>query len=200
MKRLMIVTAVVTGLAAGAAVAGPSGELVEPATGWASDADALPTGDLLEPRIVERPELVLAGVVASGPDVHQMDFHGLWMRFESESVNIKHQVEEAAYELHVQTEAEPVMHFTMAGVEVTKIEDLPDEVFVKVLPAATYAVFTVRFVDGFEEVYERIWAWLADSPYTADPFAYDIQRYGLRFTSPEDPESEVDIYVPVSPE
>jgi predicted transcriptional regulator YdeE len=197
MTRWLVFTAIVAALAAGVVPAGASDGITGPVSSWANDADALPVGDPLAPRIVERPELILAGVVASGPDVSQMDFHGLWMRFQSESVNIKHQVDGAAYELHVQTEAQPPMHFAMAGVEVTKIEDLPPEAFVKVLPAATYAVFTMRFADGFAGVYERIWAWLAESPYTADPFAYDIQRYGPRFASPEDPESEVDIYVPV---
>jgi len=200
MRRSSILVVVLATMAVGVAVAGPAEEVIEPAPSWANDADALPIGDPMEPRIVERPELTLAGVVATGPDVFQMDFHALWERFQSESLKIKHQVEGAAYELHVQTEAEPAMHFTMAGVEVAKIEDLPAEVFVKVVPPTTYAVFTIKFVDGFAGVYERIWAWLAESSYTSDPFAYDIQRYGLRFSSPEDPESEVDIYVPVMPE
>ena len=198
MTRLLVSTLIVAAIAAGVAAAGPSEEVADPAPSWANDADALPADDPLEPRIVERPELVLAGFVASGPSVHEMDFHALWARFQSEVADIKHQVEGAAYELHVQTEAEPAMHFAIAGVQVTKIEDLPAEAFVKVVPAATYAVFTMKFVDGFEKVYERIWAWLAESPYTGDPFTYDIQRYGHRFKSPEDPESEVDIYVPVS--
>jgi AraC family transcriptional regulator len=198
MSRLLVSTAVAVVLAVGIAVAGPAGEFAEVTPSWADDADAAPGDDLMEPRIVERPELVLAGVVATGPDVFQMDFHALWERFTSESPKIKHQVEGAAYELHIQTGAEPAMHFTMAGVEVKKIEDLPAEAFVKVIPATTYAVFTIKFVDGFAGVYDRIWAWLAESSYTGDPFAYDIQRYGNRFTGLEDPESEVDIYVPVT--
>jgi AraC family transcriptional regulator len=198
MTRLLVSIVAAAALVAGVAVAGPTEEAVEPASRWADDTDALPGDDPLEPRIVERPELVLAGVVATGPDVFQMDFHALWERFGNESPRISHQVEGAAYELHVQTKAEPAMHFTMAGVEVSKIADLPPEVFVKVIPAGTYAVFTMKFVDGFAGVYERIFAWLAESPYTGEPFAYDIQRYGHRFKSPDDPESEVDIYVPVS--
>jgi AraC family transcriptional regulator len=197
MVRSLVSAAFAVAFAAGIAMAGPAGGVEETGPSWANDADALPGDDPLEPRIVERPELVLAGVVATGSDVFQMDFHALWKRFENESPKISHKVEGAAYELHIQTEAEPTMHFTIAGYEVAKIEDLPDEVFVKVVPPATYAVFTMKFVEGFAGVYERIWAWLAESPYTGDPFAYDIQRYGRRFVSPEDPESEVDIYVPV---
>jgi AraC family transcriptional regulator len=197
MMRSLVSIVVASWLAAGVALAGPSGEAVDLTPSWANDADALPTGDPLEPRIVERPELALAGVVATAPDVYQMDFHGLWQRFESAVPGIRHQVEGAAYELHVQTEIEPAMHFAIAGVQVTTIEELPAEVFVKVIPASTYAVFTIKFVDGFEKVYDRMWAWIETSPYTVDPFVYDIQRYGDRFTSPEDPESEVDIYVPV---
>jgi predicted transcriptional regulator YdeE len=193
----LVFVAVVFTLAAGVTPAGAVGEKAEPQASWVDDSDALPTGDPFAPRIVQRPELVLVGVVASAPDVNRMDLHDLWLRFQNESANIKDQVEGAAYELHVQTEAQPPMHFAMAGVEVTKIEDLPPEMFAKVLPAGTYAVFTMKFVDGFAVVYERIWAWLAESPYTNDPFAYDIQRYGPRFVSPEDPESELDIYVPV---
>lgn len=197
MTRWLPAVAVVAVLAAGVVSAGAGGEVAEPAASWANDSDALPAGDPFAPRIVERPDLILVGVVESGSDVSRMDFHDLWMRFQNESAHVEHQVEGAAYELHVQTEAQPPMHFAMAGVEVTEIEDLPSEMFAKVLPAATYAVFTMRFVDGFAVVYERIWAWLAESPYTSDPFGYDIQRYGPRFVSPEDPGSEVDIYVPV---
>lgn len=198
MARVLVWALFAVAIAAGVAMAGPSEGAVAAMAGWAVDTDALPGDDPMEPRIVERPELVLAGVVATGPDVSRMDFHALWERFLAESPMIKHQVDGAAYELHVQTEVEPAMHFTMAGVEVTDIEDLPAEVFVKVLPAATYAVFTTKFIDGFQGLYERIWAWLADSPYEADPATYDIQRYGARFVSPEDPESEVDVYVPVT--
>ena len=197
MRHSLASAVVVAVIAAGVAVAGPSEGIAEPEPVWASGTDASPEGDPMEPRIVERPELVLVGIVASAPDVNQMDFHGIWQRFQTDSENIKHQVEGAAYELHVQTEAEPATHFSMAGVEVTDVEDLPAEMFVKVLPACTYAVFTLRFVDGFGQAYERIWGWLAESPYTTDPYAFDIQRYGSRFTGPEDPESEVDIYVPV---
>lgn len=209
MMRLLVSIVAAAALAPGVALAGPADEAAassaeevvagsaESVPRWADDTDAQPGDDPSEPRIVERPELVLAGVVATGPDVSKMDFHALWTRFGNESPKISHSVEGAAYELHVQTEAEPAMHFTMAGVEVSEIGDLPPEVFVKVVPAGSYAVFTIKFLDGFAGVYDRIWAWLSESPYTGEPFAYDIQRYGDRFTSPEDPESQVDIYVPV---
>lgn len=120
----------------------------------------------LEPRIIEQPERLLAGV---------------------------------GYELHVQTEAEPTMHVCLVGVAVEREPALPIEAFAKLVPGGQYAVFTQRIADGsFAGAFERVYAWLADSPYVAaQPF--DLQRYDERFLGPNDPSSVFEVLVPLRP-
>jgi predicted transcriptional regulator YdeE len=151
----------------------------------------------MDPRIVEQSQLMLVGIVGSGAGVGELDIHGMWERLQRGDDGIKHQVPGAGYELHVQLEADPPMHFCMVAVEVTAIDDVPTEMFAKVLPAHTYAVFTHRFGDGgFGAAYERIDKWLRDSDYT-DPYHFDLQRYDSRFKGIDDPDSVVEIYVPI---
>jgi predicted transcriptional regulator YdeE len=150
----------------------------------------------MDPKIVERPQLMLAGVVGGAPDVSELDIAAIWDRFIKVSEGIAHTVEGAGYELHIETPTEPRVHYCLAGTEVSAIGALPPDVFVKVLPPCTYAVFTHRVVDGYGKLNERISAWLASSGYEeAHPF--DFQLYDSRFTSMDAPESVQDIYVPV---
>jgi AraC family transcriptional regulator len=148
------------------------------------------------PKIVESTGMILAGVVVGAPDVGQLDIAAQWARFQEASEGLENEVEGAGYELHIQTPAEPAMHFCLTGVELTGIGNLPLDMFIKVLPPCTYAVFTHRVSDGYAKVYERINAWLESSAY-AEAHPYDFQLYDSRFKGMDDPESEQDIYVPV---
>ncbi|MFU8796602.1 MAG: GyrI-like domain-containing protein, partial [Dehalococcoidia bacterium] len=123
----------------------------------------------------------------------------LWERFDGHIKDIKHQVEGKSYEIHIQEETTPPMHFCLVGVEVRKIEDLPVELFAKVVPACEYAVFTHHFRDGgFRYAFKAVYDWLENSEYTST-YHLDVQCYDSRFRSPEDPESILEIYVPVTP-
>jgi AraC family transcriptional regulator len=176
------------------------------AFGWAAqavkaeppDGSAEAAWKAPDPEIVELGELAFVGIVDAAPDVGQLDIGGMWERFTASSDSVKHTIEGVGYEFHAQTATEPPMHFCLAGVRVTEIEDLPDEMFAKVLPPCTYAVFTHRVVDGYAKVYERIGRWLASSPYE-EAHPYDFELYDSRFKSMDDPESLQDIYVPVRP-
>lgn len=153
-------------------------------------------GEAAEPRIVEMPGMIFVGIVDSAPDVSQLDIGGMWERFTESSEGVINKVEGVGYEFHVQTKAEPSMHFCLTGVAVTEIGDLPVEMFAKVLPGCTYAIFNHRIGDGYTKTYERIGAWLESSEYTeAQP--YDFELYDSRFKGMDDPESVHDIYVPV---
>lgn len=150
------------------------------------------------PKIVELPEIILVGVVQGAPDVSQLDIAAMWQRFGAGSQAIPGAVEGTAYELHVQTAAEPCMHFCLTGVRVSELGAIPDDMFVKVLPPGTYAVFTHRVVDGYRRLYDLVNAWLAGSKYE-EARPYDFQVYDSRFTSMDDPESLQDVYIPVRP-
>jgi AraC family transcriptional regulator len=154
----------------------------------------------MEPKIVGKPEMILVGMVGCGSDVGQLDIHGLWQRFINEhSGSIKHQIGEKSYELHIQEETQPPMHFCLIGVQVQKIEDIPIELFAKVVPACQYAVFTHSFkAGGFGHAFELVSDWLENSGYTA-AYPFDIQCYDARFKGPDNPESVLEIHVPIVP-
>lgn len=151
----------------------------------------------MEPEIKKLPELTLVGIVGCGPDVSQVDIAGLWERFIQQDASVQHQVEEKGYEVHIQEETNPAMHFCLVGVEVSKIEGLPIEMFVKVLPACDYAVFTHQFKDGsYGVAFKKAYDWVANSQYVS-AYPYDIQCYDSRFKSPDDPESVFEICLPI---
>jgi AraC family transcriptional regulator len=104
--------------------------------------------------------------------------------------------------LHIVTDEykETQEYFVMVGVEVHQIEDLPAPIFAKVLPAGSYAVFTLQGEqmtgNWGEAIYEE---WLPASAYE-DAYSCTIERYdGDRFKGWGDPGSEVEIWVPIKP-
>lgn len=151
----------------------------------------------MNPRFVDRPEMIIVGIVGCSSDVSEMDIYGLWQRFEKNSRYIKHQIAGKGYEVHIQEDTAPVMHFCLAGVEVQKIEDLPLEFFAKTIPASRYAVFTHYLKDGgFGEAFKAVYDWLKESEYAA-AYPFDIQCYDERFKGQSDPESVIEIYIPI---
>jgi len=153
----------------------------------------------MKPEFIEKPEMTLVGLVGCAPEVGKLDIGGLWQRFdERHSLSIKHQVEGKGYEIHIEEQTTPPMHFCLVGVEVGKIEDLPIELFAKVVPACEYAVFTHHFKDGgFGHAFKAVYDWLENSEY-APAHQFDIQCYDSRFKGPDDPESIIEIWVPVT--
>ena len=154
----------------------------------------------MKPEFVKKPEVTLVGLIGCAPEVGQLDIGGLWQRYEDRhSRSIKHEVEGKGYEIHIEEETAPPMHFCLVGVEVSKIEDLPVELFAKVVPACAYAVFTHQFKDGgFGDAFKVVYEWIEKSDFTP-AYQFDIQCYDARFKGPEDPESIIEIWVPVVP-
>ena len=153
----------------------------------------------VDPKIVDMPQMILVGVVQGAPEVGQIDIGAMWQRFGEGSQKVPGAVEGTGYELHIRTTAEPCMHFCLTGVQVTELGLIPEEMFAKVLPPCTYAVFTHRVVEGYAKLNERVSAWLESSEYE-EAHPYDFQLYDSRFTSMDDPKSVQDIYVPVRTE
>lgn len=153
----------------------------------------------MEPECVKKPEMTLVGIVGCGSDVSQLDICGLWERFEKQREHIKHQVEGKYYEVHIQEETTPPMHFCLVGVEVQRIEHMPIEMFANVVPSCEYAVFTHQFKDGgFNHAFKAVYDWLGHSDH-ASAYQFDIQCYDSRFRSQDDPLSVVEIWVPIIP-
>lgn len=165
----------------------------------------------MEPKIVQRGQMMLVGFsfygdpfAESGGWTEENEIGRLWHRFEAFSTDhpdgIPHLKEEnVAYEVHIESAetASKGYREVFVGVEVEQLADVPVELLVKVLPAATYAVFTLRGEQIASDWSMSIGEWMRRSPY--EPVGnYGIQRYDERFQGVENLEaSELDVYVPV---
>jgi len=153
----------------------------------------------MDPRIVEKGAVTLVGMVSFGGDIG-----ALWNRFEQSEKLIEHRIEGAWYELHVYPKDHtPGTPFYMVAVEVTAMEAVPEDMFVKPLPAAQYAVFTHRPGlgepnHGYDVLNRAIQEWLEAGPYR-HARNVSLQIYDARFKGMDDLDSELDLLIPVEP-
>lgn len=153
----------------------------------------------MEPQVVKKSEFMIAGIVGTGSTVTDIDIAGLWERFIAVQPDIKHQIEEKSYELHIEEETSPRMHFCLVGNEVKKNEALPIEIFLKVIPECIYALFTHHFSDGsYGAAFKAAYEWLESSKYEA-AYPFDIQCYDDRFKGESFPRSVIEILIPILP-
>jgi AraC family transcriptional regulator len=141
----------------------------------------------------------------SGGWTEENEIGRLWRRFEAFMIDnadrIKHVKEHmVGYEVHVWSEETAARGHSdvFAGMVVEKLEDVPMEVLVKILPPTTYAVFTLKgaqaITDWTKMVYEE---WLPGSEYES-AYNYNIQRYDQRYKGVDQlDESVMEVYVPV---
>jgi AraC family transcriptional regulator len=166
----------------------------------------------MESRIVEREQIILVGFsfygdpfAESGGWTEENEIGRLWSRFEAYLADhrdsIRHlKSETTAYEVHVEgTETASKGHREVfVGMEVEKLEDVPVELLVKVLPAVTYAVFTLQgeqiTSDWPRVIYDE---WLPGAGYQS-AYDYLIELYDERFKGVDNlAESVLEVYVPV---
>jgi predicted transcriptional regulator YdeE len=168
----------------------------------------------MEPKIVERGQMILVGLgfygdpfSLSGGWTEENEIGRLWNRFMSYLAQhhdqIKHaRREQVAYELQVYHEDTPrTGEFEVfAGIEVEDLEELPLEMSAKILPPATYAVFTLTGDQIGADYYLKIAAeWLPEAGYQSD-YRYSLQRYDERFKGVDNlAESVIEVYIPVQP-
>jgi predicted transcriptional regulator YdeE len=89
------------------------------------------------------------------------------------------------------------MHY-LAGIEVTTIENLPEGMVWRLVPAHQFAVITYRGpVSGMMAAWDYFHShWLPQSGYTAvDEFEFEY--YDQRYLGPDHADTEIDIYFPV---
>jgi len=167
----------------------------------------------MDVQIVERGETKLVGMVFYGDPFKEVQgwsdenqIGRLWTRFsaywEAHPELFEHVIEPSVgYEVHIGTEEyeETREYFIFVGAEVSSFESVPPVTFGKVLEAGTYALFTLKGKEIASNWGDAIYKeWLPASEYK-EGLPYTVERYDARFTGPEDPESVLEIWVPVKP-
>ncbi len=165
----------------------------------------------MEPTMIEKPQMALVGFgffgdpfEISGGWTEENEIGRLWKRFmaywSQHRERIKHvRADDVMYEVHVQHEETKLTgeFEVFAGLEVERLEDVPVEVSVKILPPAIYAVFTLQGKEITSDWSKMISEWMLKSGYQS-PYAYGFQRYDERFKGVDHiDESVLDVYVPV---
>jgi len=164
-------------------------------------------GAQMKPKMVNSEGLTLVGMVFYGDPFNggegwsaENEIGRLWTRFVAKEELIKNRIGEAGYEVHIEPEEykDTKNFYVFVGVEVEEADEVPHEMFVKVLPPTTYAVFTFKGEEIRSNWPESIYKeWLAASPYE-EAHKYLVEYYDpRRFKGMDNPESELDVYVPV---
>jgi len=126
----------------------------------------------------------------------------LWKRFSvfRDQQRIKNVLNDrVTYEVHIEhAETKQTGEYEVfVGVEVDSLEAVLVEMTVKLLPAVTYAVFTLQGPEINSDWSRRIAEWMAQSGYRR-PYPYGFQRYDERFKGLEQiADSILDVCIPV---
>ena len=149
----------------------------------------------MEPEIVERPKLLLAGIVNCGKTVGDIDIHSLWEVYMQSEPQIPNRVEGSWYEVHVLSERGNGIYSVIAGAEVTEVGELPIEVSLRVVPAGQYAHFAHCMRDGgYGDAFAKVEAWVRESGTEVEDFG--LQHYDRDF-DPASEDSVLHIYMPL---
>ena len=158
----------------------------------------------MEPRIVKKDAIKMIGLMYYG-DNKNWEIPKIWEEFTPLIKNIPNilQVNEA-YGLCFYTEStsKTGLFYYLAARPVTSLEEIPIPLVGKTLPASEYAVFTHKGpllgkTNNIKDTYMYVYGtWLQNSPYV-NPYSYDFEFYDERFTGSDNPESEIDICIPI---
>jgi predicted transcriptional regulator YdeE len=168
----------------------------------------------MEPTIVELDRMTLVGFSFFGDPFQvasdwseENEIGRTWKRFMAflaeHRLQIRHvKSDTVMYEVHVtHQDTQQTGEFEVyAGLEVHELEDVPVQLSAKILPPATYALFTI---EGEEIVGDWPWLvgteWLPRAGYEMTG-GYSVLRYDERFKGMERvAESVLDVYIPVKP-
>ncbi len=149
----------------------------------------------MKPETVERPRLLLAGVINCGKRVADIDIHGLWNVYMQSEPRIRNRIDGSWYELHVGITQGNGIYSVIAGAEVKEAGELPVEISLKVVPAGQYAHFVHCMKDGgYGDAFAEVDAWVKQSGTKVKDFG--LQLYDRDF-DPENESSVLHIYIPI---
>lgn len=149
----------------------------------------------MQAEVVQKDTMTLIGAVSYGGSICD-----LWNRFTAEEAKVENKIDGAWYEYQVYPQAgqtgEPCY---FAGVEVTDLGSMPDDMFAKILPAGEWAVFTHCLSDGgYDVLNKNIRDWLNREPYQQVDTC-SLQIYDTRYKGHDNPESILQLLIRVQP-
>lgn len=154
-----------------------------------------------EPRFVERPPLLIAGMREPLNEQSAQTIPVLWQKFASYIGNIPHQLgASVAYGLCVRSaESSNGFYYYMAGCEVGEFSDLPAALSPLIVPAHKYAVFVhAEHVDRIKDTIDFVFdQWLPNSGLSHNSQSiHFFERYGEDF-NPETGLGGMEIWLPI---
>jgi AraC family transcriptional regulator len=154
----------------------------------------------MEPKIVELPQFCVIGVSVYG-DGESGVFTEAWDIFLRIRKGMQWKNEKVGYGVEFYTEEfqKEKKWFYLAGQEVESLDNIPVSMTGKVIPAHTYAVFTSKGpLKALQEMFHYAFhEWLPKSDYEVADW-FDFEYYDKRFKGMENPDTEIDIYIPVN--
>ena len=158
----------------------------------------------MEPRIIRKDAMKLIGMMYYG-DNKNWEIPRIWEEFIPLMPTIPNWLPvRESYGLCFYSESfsKSGLFYYLAGAPVSSLDEIPMALVGKTLPASEYAVFThkgplVGQANTVKDTYAYAYGtWLPKSPY-GNPFSYDFEFYGERYKGNEDPDSEIDICIPI---
>lgn len=151
--------------------------------------------------IVQKPSMIVVGIecrTSNDPEAAPHDIPKHWDKFDAENVypRILNKASNEVIALYCDYEGDCTQPYSFVlGCIVSSLDDVPEGMVVKTIPAASYAVFPTvgEYPASLIKTWEQIWATNLTRTYTAD---YEV--YGDKFIS-GDPK-ELDVFVAIRKE
>lgn len=124
----------------------------------------------------------------------------LWEKLDKVHHRIRHKVSETVFLGVMEPTGVNVEFYYIAGMEVTKISDVPEGMVGKSFPASEYVVFTHKgSTETLQDTYQYIYGTWFPKQKCRRGKGPEFERYDdERFFGPMDPNSEIDIYIPIN--
>ena len=140
-------------------------------------------------------ELTIVGIsvrTSNAPGKGERDIPQLWKKFVAENVTnrIPHKMDNTVYALYTDYEGDHTQPYTLViGCNVFSLDNIPEDMTVKVVPASKYTQFTAKgdlTKDAVINTWVEIWNTNLERNYTTD-----IEIYGEKAIDPTNGEAQI---------
>ncbi|PRX56425.1 GyrI-like domain-containing protein [Flagellimonas meridianipacifica] len=143
----------------------------------------------------KKEELTIVGIAvrtSNKPGKGDKDIPRLWRKFTGENVlnRIPNKVDNTIYAMYTDYEGDHFQPYTLViGCNVSSLDNIPEDMTVKMVPASNYTKFTAKgdlTKDAVINTWMKIWNTNLKRAYTAD-----IEVYGEKALDPTNGEAEI---------